>query len=136
MRLMGGRRRSPRMVEVEPIESRTADLSNQPFGKTLDPALEIPIIFPHMAYLYVLKLNNDQLYIGFTNNLERRIRSHTNGKVFTTKKYLPIKLIYYECYLSTKDAKERESMLKRYGSTYSHLRKRILNSIKESQGRG
>lgn len=89
-----------------------------------------------MYYLYILSLNNKQIYIGFTNNLQKRLEEHNNGKVFTTHKYLPIKLIYYECYLSQKDAVQREKMIKRFGSTYSHLKKRIFNSLKDSQGRG
>jgi len=74
-------------------------------------------------------MNNDQLYIGFTNNLKERIGEHQNGESFTTKRFLPVKLIYYECYFSIKDARKREKMLKRYGSTYSNLKKRIINSL-------
>ena len=81
-------------------------------------------------------MNNSQLYIGFTDNLKRRLHEHKEGQVFTTKKYMPLKLVYYECYLSSKDAKQRESMLKQFGSTYVHLKTRIINSIKKSQGRG
>lgn len=89
-----------------------------------------------MYFMYVLQMNNEQLYFGFTNDIRKRLSQHHNGEVLTTKKYLPVKLIYYECYLSRKDAKTRETMIKKYGSTYAHLKKRILHSIKESQGRG
>ena len=82
-----------------------------------------------MYYVYVLKMSNDQIYIGSTKTLEKRIREHKAGRVFTTSKYLPIKPIYFECYLSDKDAYQREKMLKRYGSTWSHLRRRIKNSL-------
>lgn len=89
-----------------------------------------------MYYLYVLSLRNKQIYIGFTNNLNKRLGEHNDSKVFTTSKYLPVKLIYYECYLSQKDAIQREKMIKRFGSTYSHLKQRISHSIEDSQGRG
>lgn len=89
-----------------------------------------------MFYMYVLIMSNDQLYIGFTPNLKERIQKHKDGKAFTTKKYLPVKLVYYECYLSKEDALVREYQIKRFGSTWSHLKKRIYRSIKESQGRG
>ncbi|MEK9174806.1 MAG: GIY-YIG nuclease family protein [Patescibacteria group bacterium] len=79
--------------------------------------------------MYVLKMNNDQLYFGFAPNLKEKIQKHNKGKVFTTKKYLPVKLIYYECYISKKDAMDREYKLKRFGSTWRHLKKRISNSI-------
>lgn len=89
-----------------------------------------------MYYLYVLGLSNDQIYIGFTKNLEKRLGEHNGGKVFTTSKYLPVKLIYYEGYLSQKDATQREKMIKRFGSTYVNLKRRIFYSIKDSRGRG
>jgi putative endonuclease len=88
-----------------------------------------------MFYVYVLTMSNDQLYIGFATNLKERIQKHKDGKVFTTKKYLPIRLIYYECYLSKKDALDREYKIKRFGSTWRHLKKRINNSIEVFQGR-
>ena len=75
-------------------------------------------------------MGNNQLYVGFTNDLKNRIREHNYGKVLTTRKYLPVKLVYYECYASMSDAKQREKMIKKFGSTYSHLKRRILNSIK------
>ena len=83
-----------------------------------------------MYYLYVLKMGNNQLYVGFTNDLKNRIREHNYGKVLTTRKYLPVKLVYYECYASMADVKQREKMIKKFGSAYSHLKRRILNSIK------
>jgi len=45
--------------------------------------------------MYILRLNNNQLYIGFTGNLEKRLIDHNDGKVFTTSKYLPVKLVYW-----------------------------------------
>lgn len=87
-------------------------------------------------HVYVLVMSNNQLYIGSTSDLRKRIEKHKKGEVFTTKKYLPLKLVYYECYLSEKDAKHRESMLKKYGSTWSNLKRRIKHSIRESQRRG
>lgn len=87
-----------------------------------------------MFFMYVLKMNNGQTYIGFTANLKERLEKHNNGQVFTTRKYLPMKLIYYECYASAADAIRREKMIKKFGSTYSHLKDRIANSLKDSQG--
>lgn len=88
-----------------------------------------------MYYTYILKLSNDKLYIGFTNDIRNRIKEHKNGKVLSTRNFLPAKLIYYECYLSYADARQRELMIKKFGSTYSHLKNRIRNSIKGLQGR-
>ena len=82
-----------------------------------------------MFFTYVLKMNNGQIYIGFAKDLKERLKRHKNGEVFTTKKYLPVRLIYFECYLSQKDAIQREKMLKRYGSSWSHLKRRIKHSL-------
>lgn len=101
----------------------------------IDPAVGKPYIFS-MHFVYILKLNNGQLYIGFTRDLKKRLKEHESGKVFSTKKYLPIELIYYECYSAFLDAKNRESKIKQFGSTYSQLKKRIAHSIGASQRRG
>ena len=64
-------------------------------------------------YIYVLKSSKDkQLYIGYTNNLVRRIEEHTKGLSFATKFRLPFKLIYFEGCTDDKDTKRREYYLK------------------------
>jgi len=65
-----------------------------------------------MYYLYILLLNNKQLYTGYTNNLKRRISEHQAGKVDFTSQRLPVKLIHYEAYLLKEDAVRRERYLK------------------------
>lgn len=41
-------------------------------------------------YVYVLKsLKNKNLYIGYTNNLKKRIKEHNRGLVFSSKPYIP-----------------------------------------------
>ncbi|MEK7154154.1 MAG: GIY-YIG nuclease family protein [Patescibacteria group bacterium] len=84
-----------------------------------------------MHFVYILKMNNSQVYIGFTDNLQKRLEKHNTGNVFTTSKYLPIALVYFECYCSKKDALQREKMLKKYGSTWSHLKRRISGSLED-----
>jgi len=83
-----------------------------------------------MFYVYILKSKKDNnLYIGSTNNLRRRIVEHKNGKVGNTKHRLPLDLIYYEAYEDETDAREREGNLKHSGSVYNGLIKRIKRSI-------
>ncbi|MFA5746782.1 MAG: GIY-YIG nuclease family protein [Candidatus Paceibacterota bacterium] len=65
-----------------------------------------------MHYLYLLSLNNGNLYKGTTNNLKRRWEEHRRGKVISTENKRPLKLIYYECYLLKSDASRRERFLK------------------------
>ncbi|MBI2003548.1 MAG: GIY-YIG nuclease family protein [Parcubacteria group bacterium] len=64
-------------------------------------------------YTYVLKsIKDSKLYIGYTNNLKKRIEEHKKGLNLSTKFRLPFKLIYYEACLNEQDAKRREHYLK------------------------
>ncbi len=64
-------------------------------------------------YVYVLEsLKDDKRYIGYTNNLKRRIEEHKKGLSFATKFRLPFKLIYFEGCINNEDAKRRENYLK------------------------
>jgi len=76
-------------------------------------------------YVYLLKDANNKLYIGYSNNLERRISEHKNRKVYTTKRMHNVELIYYECYIDENLARIREKKLKQFGSSYVGLLKRI-----------
>jgi putative endonuclease len=66
-----------------------------------------------MYYVYVLQsLKNARLYIGRTEDLKIRIGEHHAGKVWTTKRMLPMRLVFYESFLSKQDAVRRERYLK------------------------
>ena len=84
-----------------------------------------------MFYIYVLKSKKDNdLYVGFTNNLERRIKEHNNSLVLSTKSRRPFDLIYCEGYKSEKDARKREQNLKLRSKAFAQLKKRIQDSLK------
>ena len=83
-----------------------------------------------MFYVYVLKsLKDNKLYIGYSNNLKRRFSEHQNGLVPSTKPRRPFTLVYYEAYLSERDAKGREFRLKKGKRSYEQLKKRIGESM-------
>ena len=85
----------------------------------------------NMFYIYVLKSKKDNdLYVGFTNNLERRIKEHNNSLVLSTKSRRPFDLIYCEGYKSEKDARKREQNLKLRSKAFAQLKKRIQDSLK------
>ena len=65
-------------------------------------------------YIYIItNKNNSTLYIGVTNNLERRIYEHRNKLLEGfSKKYNLNKLVYYECCSCIADAIHREKQLK------------------------
>ena len=49
-----------------------------------------------MHYVYFIKsIKSNFCYIGYTNDLKRRIKEHNFDKVLSTKFYMPFKLIYY-----------------------------------------
>ena len=64
-------------------------------------------------YTYILQsLRDKKFYIGFTNDIKRRLKEHKLGKNTSTSKRLPIELIYYEAFLNKEDAKRREKYFK------------------------
>ncbi|MEW4924466.1 GIY-YIG nuclease family protein [Algibacter sp. 2305UL17-15] len=65
-------------------------------------------------YCYILSnKNRTVLYIGYTNNLKKRITQHEKGTgALFTKKYNVIDLLYYEQFVNKKVAKSREKQLK------------------------
>ena len=66
-------------------------------------------------YIYVLQFKDGKdLYKGYTKNLKLRLQQHKQGKVESTKKRRPFKLIYFEGCLSQQDATHREKYLKTY----------------------
>lgn len=86
-----------------------------------------------MYYVYIIKSQkNNSLYIGYTNDLRKRLREHNEGLSNYTRRYMPWKLIYYEAYISYRDAEIREKRLKQFAKSYAQLKKRIINSINEA----
>ncbi|GGD11872.1 GIY-YIG nuclease family protein [Hyunsoonleella pacifica] len=70
----------------------------------------------HQYYLYILSnKKNGTLYIGVTNDLERRMFEHKNKLVegFTSKYGLD-KLMYFESYQYVNDAIKREKNMKKW----------------------
>ena len=77
---------------------------------------------------YVLRLlteDEKKYYIGYTNNLRRRIAEHKKNKTYTTRRMNNPELVYYEAYNIESAAKTREKKLKQFGSSYRGLIKRI-----------
>jgi len=68
-------------------------------------------------FVYILRTSSNTLYIGQTNNLEKRLKEH-QGKSTKSAKYTryfnSVKLVYSEKYLTRKAAMQREAQLKRW----------------------
>ncbi len=66
-----------------------------------------------MWYVYILKSEYKQwYYVGSTNNLERRLKEHNSKKVFSTKSYAPLKLVWNKEFQNEIEARKYERMLK------------------------
>ncbi|MBW4829033.1 MAG: GIY-YIG nuclease family protein [Clostridiaceae bacterium] len=66
-----------------------------------------------MCYIYILECSDKTLYTGWTNNLEKRIKTHSKGKgAKYTRARLPVKLVYFEKYNDKISAQKREYEIK------------------------
>lgn len=70
-----------------------------------------------MAYTYILRLANNQYYVGTTVNLQHRVQEHNNGVDTFTRKHLPVTLVYFEEYPTEEQAVTREKQLKGWSRT-------------------
>ncbi len=70
----------------------------------------------HNYFIYIVtNKNKTVLYIGVTNDLQRRVYEHEQGLISGfTKKYNCHYLIYYEHFQDINDAIEREKVLKKW----------------------
>ncbi len=66
-----------------------------------------------MFSVYAIKSKKKRyIYVGLTNNLERRLKQHNNGRSRTTSPYKPFELIYSEVFGTRIEARKREKYLK------------------------
>ncbi|OGM08524.1 hypothetical protein A2Z67_02220 [Candidatus Woesebacteria bacterium RBG_13_36_22] len=73
-----------------------------------------------MYFIYILRTSSNTLYIGQTNNLEKRLEEHKSKTAKSAKyiRYFPsFKLVYSEKYPTRKEAVQREIQLKKWSKT-------------------
>ena len=81
-----------------------------------------------MWFVYILKsINHSYIYVGFTNDLDRRLAEHNEGLTQSTKHYAPFVLDAYVAVRTKEKAIELEKYFKT-GSGKAVLKKRILAS--------
>ena len=68
------------------------------------------------GFIYIMSnVHHTTLYIGVTNDLERRVAEHKEAKTESfTQKYNINKLLYFEAFDSITDAIDRETQLKKW----------------------
>ena len=81
-----------------------------------------------MYYVYVIANEHNDTYIGYTGNLEERLKKHkTNG---STKGH-EWHYVYYEAFKDKRDAVLREQRLKSHGQSIRQLKVRIKHSLQK-----
>ncbi|HYB57705.1 MAG TPA: GIY-YIG nuclease family protein [Alphaproteobacteria bacterium] len=78
-----------------------------------------------MWYVYFLQLNNGDVYVGSTNDLRRRVLSHEQGHVPSTKAHMPCTLKSYVAVKSEAHPRALERYFKS-GSSKAFAKKRLL----------
>ena len=66
-----------------------------------------------MFYVYSIQsLSRNYIYVGLTDNVDRRFNEHQSGKNRTTKPYRPFKIVLIENFVTRPEARIREKYLK------------------------
>jgi len=71
-------------------------------------------LFDMKYFVYILECADKSLYVGCTNNLDKRSKQHNESKwgAHYTKIRRPVKLMYSEEFEMLKDARAREAEIK------------------------
>lgn len=80
-------------------------------------------------YLYVLQSESTgRYYVGYTKDLEERLRRHNGGRSQFTKARGPFTIVYVETYGSRAETMRREADIKRKKSL-SYIRQLIARGV-------
>ncbi|MFA6136050.1 MAG: GIY-YIG nuclease family protein [Candidatus Paceibacterota bacterium] len=83
-----------------------------------------------MFFVYILKCSDKSLYVGCTNDLEKRLKQHNESKqgAHYTKIRRPVTLKYSQKFRTLAQARKREAEIK----TWRRSEKiKLINSIKK-----
>tara|TARA_Y100000310_G_scaffold344885_2_gene460251 strand:- start:2866 stop:3132 length:267 start_codon:yes stop_codon:yes gene_type:complete len=81
----------------------------------------------HIVYVLISKKDKG-IYIGLTKNLKQRLKEHASGYTESTRDRRPLELIYFEGYITRKEAMQREKYLKTgWGGEY--MKKVVRNYL-------
>lgn len=65
-------------------------------------------------FIYMLECQDSSLYIGSTNDVDKRFKAHMDGKGASyTRSHKPVKIVYMEELLDKSSALKREAVLKK-----------------------
>ena len=83
-------------------------------------------------FVYVIENLDNEVYIGYTSDLTKRLHEHNRGSTFSTKHSKSWRVVYFEGCLNKNDALRREKyfktsqgrrLLKRRLKEYFYLRR-------------
>lgn len=78
-----------------------------------------------MNYTYILKCKDGTLYTGWTNDLDKRVKAHNEGRgAKYTRSRTPVELVYYETFETKEEAQRREYAIKKM----TRRQKEIINA--------
>ena len=78
-------------------------------------------------WIYILSSNSGTLYLGVTNDIERRVNEHKSNLIEGfSQRYQCHKLVYFEEYQDINQAIEREKQLKNWHRSWK------INLIKKT----
>ena len=78
-------------------------------------------------YTYILLIENNSLYCGYTDDVEKRFQAHISGKgAKYTKAHKPLKIVYVKEFNTKSEAMKEEYRIKQL----SHKEKLVLISAK------
>lgn len=84
-----------------------------------------------MHYVYILRLQNGQDYIGYTTNIDDRCARHMRGEACTTTERIPIEsLQFYAAFNDKMRARDFEKYLKS-SSGFAFRNKRLVKNKKK-----
>ena len=82
----------------------------------------------YFVYMLKSKSNNNLTYVGYTNNLKRRIDLHNSSKGAKFTRGRKWKLIYKEVYRTKKEAISREYYIKNNRTLRNKIKNENINS--------
>ena len=78
-----------------------------------------------MHYVYILELQNGDYYTGYTQDLKKRLKKHSEGSTKTTKRIPPEELAFYAAFKTKTNAIVFEKYLKS-SSGFAFRNKRLI----------
>lgn len=70
-----------------------------------------------MNYTYIVECADGTLYTGWTNDIEKRLAAHNEGRgAKYTRSRTPVKLVHLEEFSTKEEAMSREWEIKRYSA--------------------